>query len=327
MFEFGVSFDGRDSATDFQAKVGHAEAAGARTLWVASHLYAREPLGQAAVALTLSRAPTAALMAVSPYVLHPVYAAMAAATLDELHPGRVVLCFGMGAPGDLAAAGIDAKRRVRTLADAIDIARALLAGEKPRIDSDIFPVTERALDMGRRDVPIMLAASGPQMLALAGRVADGVVLSAGTSVPFVESCLEAVERAAAGRRLHRAGLVYGAVDVDVDVARTRHRKTLAVVLRGDHHASNLAMAGGKVDHAALTAAVAAGDWARAEGMISDDIVDNHSASGTAEAVAERLTAYRAAGLDEVVLAGARTVGDLDGMLAVAAKLCSEGAGP
>ncbi|HZB92714.1 MAG TPA: LLM class flavin-dependent oxidoreductase [Stellaceae bacterium] len=44
----------------------------------------------------------------SPYAVHPVYAAMAAATLDEYFPGRVQLCFGVGAPRDLEAAGIEA---------------------------------------------------------------------------------------------------------------------------------------------------------------------------------------------------------------------------
>ncbi|MEJ0071273.1 MAG: LLM class flavin-dependent oxidoreductase [Pseudomonadota bacterium] len=41
-----------------------------------------------------------ALMAMSPYSTHTVFAAMAAATLDEMFPGRVTLCLGVGAPAD-----------------------------------------------------------------------------------------------------------------------------------------------------------------------------------------------------------------------------------
>ena len=62
-------------------------------------------------------------MAISPYAVHPVYAAMAAATLDEYFPGRVALCLGVGAPKDLEAAGIATPQPVDTLREAIAVTR------------------------------------------------------------------------------------------------------------------------------------------------------------------------------------------------------------
>ena len=41
---------------------------------------------------------------------------MAAASLEEMYPGRVILCLGVGAPADLKAAGIDSPRPIKTLA-------------------------------------------------------------------------------------------------------------------------------------------------------------------------------------------------------------------
>ena len=70
----------------------------------------------------------AVLMAISPYTVNPIYAAMAAATLDELFPGRVQLCFGMGAPRELEAAGIVAEHPVRTLRGAFSVARSVRTG-------------------------------------------------------------------------------------------------------------------------------------------------------------------------------------------------------
>ena len=61
--------------------------------------------------------------------MHPVYIAMAAATLEEMYPGRVILCLGAGAPADLKAAGIEAPRPLVTIDETVKICRALLAGE------------------------------------------------------------------------------------------------------------------------------------------------------------------------------------------------------
>ena len=79
-----------------------AAEAGARILWMATHLFAREPATLAALAQT--RDCRVALMAVSPYAVHPVYAAMMAATPDELAPG----------PGPCSAWGSACRATLRT---------------------------------------------------------------------------------------------------------------------------------------------------------------------------------------------------------------------
>jgi 5,10-methylenetetrahydromethanopterin reductase len=55
----------------------------------------------------------------------------------------------------------------------------------------------------------------------------------------------------------------------------------------------------------LNKAVIGEDWASAEALITDDIVKRHAASGRPEQVRRRFAAYRAAGLDEIVMSGAR----------------------
>jgi 5,10-methylenetetrahydromethanopterin reductase len=242
-------------------------------------------------------------MAVSPHVMHPVHIAMAAATLDELAPGRVALCLGTGAPGDLAGVGVEPQRRVRTLREALELTRLLLTGEPVKYQGEVFRVGGRRLDGGRHAVPLYLAASAPQTLELAGAVADGVVLSTATSVEFVRWALEHVERGAGGRALRRASLVFASVaDREADALR-RFRRQLAITLRGEHHAKNLALSGASLDQDAVRRALSGEDWAAAETLITDDVARRHTASGTAAEVRERLAAYNAAGLDEIVLAG------------------------
>ena len=119
MHEFGIAMDGRTPVANIAALAGAAEEGGAVTLWVAAHLFLRDPITTAAIALHATRRIKVALMAMSPYAVHPVFTAMAAATLEEMFPGRVILCLGVGAPADLQAAGIASARPLTTLAEAI----------------------------------------------------------------------------------------------------------------------------------------------------------------------------------------------------------------
>ena len=86
---FSVALDGRETPDEARAFAALADAAGARSLWISCHLFQREPAVVAALTLAATRRLGASLMAISPYSVHPVYAAMTAATLDEQFPGRV----------------------------------------------------------------------------------------------------------------------------------------------------------------------------------------------------------------------------------------------
>ena len=51
MAEFGISMDGRAPVTDIPAQAKAAEEGGASTLWIACHLFLRDPITMAALAL------------------------------------------------------------------------------------------------------------------------------------------------------------------------------------------------------------------------------------------------------------------------------------
>ena len=249
---------------------------------------------------------------------------MAAATLDEFHPGRVGLCLGSGAPADLASVGIDNSRPLGALREALRLVRALLAGETVTLQGETYRVGARQLANGARAVPLTLAASGPKMLELAGAEADAVLISAGTSVEFVRWSLDHVARGAGGRPVRRVGLVYAAVDDDPVRAHDRLRRILAITLRGPHHAHNLQLAGNQLAQERLRAAVAAEDWTAARALITDRIVETHAASGTPAQLAARLAAYREAGLDEIVVSGVADPDHLERIIAAAGVLPAKG---
>jgi 5,10-methylenetetrahydromethanopterin reductase len=280
-------------------------------------LFQRDPVALAYRALSATTDLRVALMAMNPFTVHPVQVAMAAATLDECFPGRVILCLGVGAPVDLKSVAIEASGPIKAMREALAICRALLNGETVNVKGEVFSVVHRKLAQSA-PVPLVLAASGPQMLALAGSSADGVLFSAGSSVEFVRWSLDHVEQGAQGRKVRAHGLVYGSVDDKASTAHNRLRKTLGTLLRGQHHAHNLQLAGSELDQAALTQAMASEDWPRVNALIHDGIVSRHAVSGTPAQVRERMDAYAGAGLDEMVIAGAQDAQQIAALLRVAA---------
>src|SRR5215510_14262669 len=168
MAEFGISMEGRAPLADIPAQARAAEDGGASTLWIACHLYLRDPITMSALALGATKHIKIALMAMSPFSTHPVFIAMAAASLEEMYPGRVILCLGTGAPADLEAAGIDSPRPLVAIGEAVTVCRQLFAGEMADFEGQTFRVSGRRLANGGRDIPIVIAASRPNMLKLAG---------------------------------------------------------------------------------------------------------------------------------------------------------------
>lgn len=316
----GVASDGRATLAEFVEQAKTAEQGGASTIWVACHLFLRDPVTAAHAALAGTTRIRVALMAMSPYTTHPVYIAMAAATLNELFPGRVLLCLGVGAPGDLSAAGIEAPRPLVTLREAIRICRSLLAGETIAHAGEVFQVHGRRLPNPSPLVPVVLAASGPQMLELAGAEADGVLISAATGVEFVRWCLAQVDRGSARRsapgRCTRTVIVYTRIDDDERVALDGIRRTMGFILRGPHHAKNVELGGTRLDQAAVWNAFRDEDWPTLEGLVTDDVVREHAAAGTPALVRVRYAAYQGLGLDEVVIGGVDDRASLRRALAV-----------
>ncbi len=307
-----ISLDGREPIAEIFEKTRVAAENGATTVWLASHLFEQDPVSSAAV--MLERFPTldVVLMAISPLVLHPVQIAMSAATLDEMFPGRISVCLGVGSPDDLGSAGIDADKPLQAMKEALALCRALLSGDKVTLEGQRFGVSGRALRSGSHPVPLLMAASGPKMLELARSEADGVLLSAATSREFIKSTIVRLHAGKPSRPcFDNCGLVYVSVDDDRFAAMERLRSKLAVTLRGAHHAANLEAAGSKLDQTALRDAFSAGRNSEAAQIVPDQVVLNHSAAGTPTELPAMIQTYRDAGLDRVILSAFGSVAEIE----------------
>jgi 5,10-methylenetetrahydromethanopterin reductase len=104
---------------------------------------------------------------------HPAITAGAAASLEAIAPGRVLLGIGRGHSGvaNLGAAATAGP----AFRDGLRFVRALLAGERASLAGG----AATQLAAGGRRVPVYAAASGPGALHTAGAVADGAFVNYG----------------------------------------------------------------------------------------------------------------------------------------------------
>src|SRR5262249_29825727 len=117
---------------------------------------------------------------------HPSVTANAIVTLDQLAPGRTTLGIGVGDSAVQQAGTRPAK--LPELRQAIEAIRALVNG----VAVDWAGPAMKPAWL-RRAVPIVVAASGPKALQLAGAIADGVCIGVGMSPAFYRWARSQVE--------------------------------------------------------------------------------------------------------------------------------------
>ncbi|MDI3340445.1 MAG: LLM class flavin-dependent oxidoreductase [Sphaerobacter sp.] len=185
--------------TDF---IRGCEAAGFRGVGIHDHHH----IGRDCYVALAAAAATTSTLALYPVTSntvtrHPLVLAALATSLTELAPGRSFITVG---PGFLSVEGAGERRA--SLADlrrAVLAIRRLLAGET--VEFNGVPVQLRTRPVP--PPPVLLTASGPRLLELAGEVADGAVMLVGLDARMV--------------RAARAHLAAGAARAERDPATLR----------------------------------------------------------------------------------------------------------
>jgi 5,10-methylenetetrahydromethanopterin reductase len=228
----GVWFQGGLSVAAASELAGQAEDAGVDSVWVAEGPVARDAfVTLSAIAMRTQRVELGTGV-VNPYTRHPAQLAASFATLDELSDGRAVCGVGIGARDFLIPLGADVTKPLRTAREMLEIIRRLLARELVQVKGGKFTVEQVRLGFRptRQGVPIVLAATGPKMCALAGEAADGIYLMYGTQ-RYVETALEAaLSQRATEQPFRVASPILMAVDEDVERARSALKPGIGLML-------------------------------------------------------------------------------------------------
>ena len=174
-----------------------AEAAGLDDLWMWEDCFAEGGLTTATAALAWGGSLRIGLGLMPVPLRNPALAAMELATLARLFPGRFVPAVGHGVLPWMEQVGARVPSPMTLLREWVTATRALLSGDAVTVSGQYVRLTDVALDWPPAAVPpLLVGARGPKTLALAGELADGLVLDAGISPQGVR---QAVRRAAARR--------------------------------------------------------------------------------------------------------------------------------
>jgi 5,10-methylenetetrahydromethanopterin reductase len=173
-------------------------------VWVGdSHLIWREAyVNMAAVALNTTTVKIGTGVT-NPLTRHPSVVASAYATLEEYSPGRMIVGIGLG---DSSVETMGMKpAKLAFFETAIEQMRQLFTGREVQLETGKIHL----LHPCKNKIPIYIASSGPKMLELAGRIADGIIVLVGVADEYIVHAKEKIAAGArtAGRKLEDINLV------------------------------------------------------------------------------------------------------------------------
>jgi alkanesulfonate monooxygenase SsuD/methylene tetrahydromethanopterin reductase-like flavin-dependent oxidoreductase (luciferase family) len=241
----------------------------------------------------------------------PVLAAKTAAQLDLAAGGRFILGLGVANTVMNTRFGIAPFAPLPMIEEYVAVIRTVLT-EAPGYDGQLFRTGAVPLDSPpvRADLPVYLAALGPRMLALAGRIADGVILNlmtpaqAGQAASQVRTAARAAGRDPASVEI--ACVLHCCLSDDAAAAAAAAR---AIVLRYVLHPAAPRLFGEAAGLRGVRELVLAGDRVSAAGQVPQQVADGFVARGGATQCAARLAEYRAAGVDLPILFPIPVAGD------------------
>ena len=239
----------------------------------------------------------------------PTLTAMSAGGLDAVSGGRFVLGLGVGHRKPVEEAqGIPFRRPLTRLRETVEIVRRLLRGERVTYKGRIFNLTDSSLGFSllRHDVPIYLAALGPQMIELAGEIADGVLMT-WASPTYLPRAIKLIRRGA-----ERAGRNHEEVDVacymrmavvdDPEEAAPLLREQIARYFQMPFYRDYFTQMGYAEESEAISRAIDRGDADGAAAAVSDSMQREVAIVGTAEHCLREIESRRALGLTQPVVA-------------------------
>jgi probable F420-dependent oxidoreductase len=302
-----------------------AEKIGLGAVWIGERFDTKDlPSLAGAISQVTERVGIGAAVTV-PGVRHPMVLASMGQTLQALSGERFALGLGRSAAWRWRQYGLPAPT-LASLGETADILRRLWAGETVNYDgpAGTFPELRLPQRPDAQPPALLLAAVGPQTLALAGRAFDGVILHPFLTPDAVARSLEIVRDAATAAGRDPAALRCCATVV-VAPDRTDGDAALAVGARAAGYfqlrglgdalaAANRWHADDLARYRALPKLAELGVRSADKALTRDELIElsrempadwlpASSAVGDAATCAARLREYRAAGADELVLHG------------------------
>lgn len=165
-----------------------AEGYGIRGLWTSNYADGRDAFMCLMPAAAATKKILLGAVVISPYEMHPLKIANALSTLNESSNGRGMVVIGGGGqwPGVL---GVQYGKRVTGCGEAIAMVKRAVTGQLVKWEGKVYTARYFRSTWVKGNPPIVYAgATGPKMLDMAVRFADGTMLS-DITLPMLPDCM------------------------------------------------------------------------------------------------------------------------------------------
>jgi 5,10-methylenetetrahydromethanopterin reductase len=274
--------------------------------WLGEGLHGRSATSLLSAVATQTKKIQLGTAIIGVYNRHPAVIAMEAVTLDELSGGRFNLGIGVNVSSLVmhgltkSATTVKDQKPYEAMKDSIAIIRGLLSGEKVVYNGVVFKLPEPggALDFHgfkliRKNLPLFIGSRSPKILELAGRKADGVILSRSMSASgsYVIDSLKHIFDGAKSVGRSNDDLIIASnltfsVDKDSNAAKDHTKKVVAMYVADPTlTASDLMKQHSRVrpqDLESVKNAFEVGGILRAAESVSSEMIDELTISGTSD---------------------------------------------
>lgn len=239
----------------------------------------------------------------------PATLALQTVGLDELSNGRFLLGLGVSNPTIAGWHGLPSDRPLARVKEYLDIVHRAMNGEKLDFSGEFYSARgfKMAFKPSGRKIPVYLAAFGPMMTKLAGKITDGVLINMANPGEIRRIAKQAREGA------REAGKDPGAVEIickvrcSISKDRAQAREALSHALTyyalADYYRDLLTRMGFGEEIEAMRAAWKSGGFHAARRLITDRLFEGlpMAAATSVEEVWEKIKPYEEAGATRMIL--------------------------
>jgi 5,10-methylenetetrahydromethanopterin reductase len=302
MTSFGIIFHPRFPPEILMDYARRAEDAGFSELWLWDDCFLPGAFTSASIALAATKQLKVGIGLVPATVYNPLFATMEITSLARAFPGRFMPGFGYGVDVWMKQIGAAPLSSMKTLEETVFVIRSLLRGEQLNVHEHGIHLDEIQMEMiPQHQPPLYIGAMREKTLQLAGRIADGTILTSMSSPAYIQWAKQqisiGIEKRPPEIQKHRiVTYVQAKVSQDGKAARDIMRQSFAdqFLSWADIHLNVL----GIYDEAHALYQKYGGEMAQ---QIPEAWLDVMSASGTPEQAASSIKNLAEAGTDAIIL--------------------------
>ena len=202
--DLGIAIAGGHTYQDTLNVVSTAEKMEYRSCWISEDYYYGGAMATAGAIAALTSKIQIGVGVINPYTRTPALCAMESAAVDMVSQGRFILTLGSSNHRWIEdQMGIPFKKPITRVVEAVQIIRSMLSTGKADFKGECYKNSGIVMNFTpyRKDMPVYMGVRGERALKLAGKYADGVLLSIMCSAPYVKYARHMIDEGAkeAGR--------------------------------------------------------------------------------------------------------------------------------